>query len=254
MSPSFAPYLEFDRSQTMSLLENRLQEELQVGVDDPTVWEQMALMMPGTTPKQLEEQFYAVLAEHSAAILGLQQLPTDQQNMDYQVQCQPTVAFPQHAPAAAPTLGLPAQPSLANLIASLKQALPDRSTTKGATWTDEEHRLFLLGMDLHGKGDWKSISKYFVLSRTPSQIASHAQKFFNRKLNFHDRRRASIHDLASMSHFQNPFGYFNNLFYDGRIGYLGQLQMSLLGDNPYMAASSPALIQQFGYNMNYEQL
>ena len=44
-------------------------------------------------------------------------------------------------------------------------------------------RLFLLGLDKFGKGDWRSISRNFVISRTPTQVASHAQKYFIR-LNF----------------------------------------------------------------------
>lgn len=31
------------------------------------------------------------------------------------------------------------------------------------------HRLFLLGLGKFGKGDWRSISRNFVISRTPTQ-------------------------------------------------------------------------------------
>ncbi|CAI9110351.1 OLC1v1010359C1 [Oldenlandia corymbosa var. corymbosa] len=83
---------------------------------------------------------------------------------------------------------------------------------KGAQpWTDDEHRnyssfyrthftplayfscnarskhyynisqkLFLQGLEEYGKGDWKSISRQYVQSRTPTQVASHAQKFLKR--------------------------------------------------------------------------
>ncbi|KAK9285554.1 hypothetical protein L1049_024749 [Liquidambar formosana] len=45
-------------------------------------------------------------------------------------------------------------------------------------WTQEEHKNFLEGLDKYGKGDWRSISRNCVPSRTPTQVASHAQKYF----------------------------------------------------------------------------
>lgn len=60
-------------------------------------------------------------------------------------------------------------------------------------------RLFLLGLDKYGKGDWRSISRNFVVTRTPTQVASHAQKYFIRLNSMNkDRRRSSIHDITSV--------------------------------------------------------
>ncbi|KAI9126961.1 hypothetical protein K1719_001520 [Acacia pycnantha] len=56
------------------------------------------------------------------------------------------------------------------------------------------HRLFLIGLKKHGKGDWTNISRNFVMTRTPTQVASHAQKYFIRQLSGaggKDKRRAS---------------------------------------------------------------
>lgn len=62
------------------------------------------------------------------------------------------------------------------------------------------YRLFLLGLDKFGKGDWRSISRNFVISRTPTQVASHAQKYFIRLNSMNrDRRRSSIHDITSVN-------------------------------------------------------
>ncbi|KAH6797234.1 Duplicated homeodomain-like superfamily protein [Perilla frutescens var. hirtella] len=76
----------------------------------------------------------------------------------------------------------------------------DQERRKGIPWTEEEHRLFLLGLDKFGKGDWRSISRNFVISRTPTQVASHAQKYFIRLNSMNrDRRRSSIHDITSVN-------------------------------------------------------
>lgn len=61
-------------------------------------------------------------------------------------------------------------------------------------------RLFLLGLAKFGKGDWRSISRNFVISRTPTQVASHAQKYFIRLNSINkDKRRSSIHDITSVA-------------------------------------------------------
>ena len=46
----------------------------------------------------------------------------------------------------------------------------DQERRKGIPWTEEEHRLFLMGLAKFGKGDWRSISRNFVVSRTPTQV------------------------------------------------------------------------------------
>jgi len=37
-------------------------------------------------------------------------------------------------------------------------------------WSEEEHRLFLQGLEIYGKGDWRSISRKCVLTRNPTQV------------------------------------------------------------------------------------
>lgn len=59
-------------------------------------------------------------------------------------------------------------------------------------------RLFLKGLKQYGKGDWRSISRNVVVTRTPTQVASHAQKYFLRQgSGKKERKRSSIHDITS---------------------------------------------------------
>lgn len=68
---------------------------------------------------------------------------------------------------------------------------------KGVPWTEEEHRLFLIGLQKLGKGDWRGIARNYVTSRTPTQVASHAQKYFIRQTTAgRKKRRSSLFDMA----------------------------------------------------------
>ncbi|CAN6724074.1 unnamed protein product [Malus baccata var. baccata] len=76
----------------------------------------------------------------------------------------------------------------------------DQERKKGVPWTEEEHRQFLMGLKKYGKGDWRNISRNFVITRTPTQVASHAQKYFIRQLTGgKDKRRSSIHDITTVN-------------------------------------------------------
>ncbi|KAJ6330268.1 hypothetical protein OIU76_008977 [Salix suchowensis] len=43
---------------------------------------------------------------------------------------------------------------------------------KSVPWSEEEHRIFLLGLEKLGKGDWRGISRNFVTTRTPTQVGN----------------------------------------------------------------------------------
>ncbi|CAN4099336.1 unnamed protein product [Withania somnifera] len=89
--------------------------------------------------------------------------------------------------------------------ASADDAVPHQSKCgcerkRGVPWTEEEHKLFLLGLQKVGKGDWRGISRNFVKTRTPTQVASHAQKYFLRRSNLNRRRRrSSLFDMTTDS-------------------------------------------------------
>ncbi|GLJ44091.1 hypothetical protein SUGI_0919500 [Cryptomeria japonica] len=69
---------------------------------------------------------------------------------------------------------------------------------KGVPWSEEEHWFFLLGLQKLGRGDWRGISREFVRTRTPTQVASHAQKYFLSRTNFNKRKRKmSLFDMPT---------------------------------------------------------
>ncbi|XP_006362986.1 transcription factor DIVARICATA-like [Solanum tuberosum] len=90
----------------------------------------------------------------------------------------------------------------------------DQERKKGVPWTEEEHRRFLMGLEKYGKGDWRNISKKMVISRTPTQVASHAQKYYQRQISGgKDKRRPSIHDITTV-HITADSVSPNNLVYN----------------------------------------
>lgn len=65
-----------------------------------------------------------------------------------------------------------------NQIAGNEHVNPPAGTENTGRWTAEEHRLFLQGLEQHGKG-WKKIAG-LIKSRTVVQIRTHAQKYFQK--------------------------------------------------------------------------
>ncbi|XP_057500436.1 transcription factor SRM1-like [Actinidia eriantha] len=86
-------------------------------------------------------------------------------------------------------------------VKQARKASSGHQRKRGVPWTEEEHQLFLMGLNKYGKGDWRSISRYYVVTKTPTQVASHAQKFFRRQTSTTptDRRRPSIHDIQTVN-------------------------------------------------------
>ncbi|KAJ7964036.1 Transcription factor DIVARICATA [Quillaja saponaria] len=77
----------------------------------------------------------------------------------------------------------------------------DQERKKGVPWTEDEHKRFLMGLIKYGKGDWRNISRNFVVTKTPTQVASHAQKYYIRQQlpGGKDKRRPSIHDITTVN-------------------------------------------------------
>ncbi|XP_050888823.1 transcription factor MYB1R1 [Lathyrus oleraceus] len=62
-------------------------------------------------------------------------------------------------------------------------------------WTKNEHKAFLVGLQTVGRGKWKDISRNYVKTKTSTQVASHAQKFFLRQRSFDKTKRQSVFDM-----------------------------------------------------------
>ncbi|GMH01322.1 hypothetical protein Nepgr_003161 [Nepenthes gracilis] len=87
-----------------------------------------------------------------------------------------------------------------NAVHGSSSSASNRERKRGVPWTEEEHKLFLIGLQKVGKGDWRGISRNFVKTRTPTQVASHAQKYFLRRNNLcRRRRRSSLFDITTDS-------------------------------------------------------
>ncbi|KAI3790078.1 hypothetical protein L2E82_02891 [Cichorium intybus] len=84
---------------------------------------------------------------------------------------------------------------------------------KGLPWSENEHRQFLTGLEKLGKGDWRGISRNFVTTRTPTQVASHAQKYFLRQASLvKKKRRSSLFDLVRGSNNKHAGTYQENSY------------------------------------------
>ncbi|XP_023512963.1 transcription factor DIVARICATA isoform X1 [Cucurbita pepo subsp. pepo] len=176
-------------SSRWTVAENKLFENALAifDTDTPDRWQKVAAMIPGKTVGDVIRQYKELEADVSSIEAGLIPIPgydTSQFTLDW-VSSHSYDGFKQ-------SYGLIGKRS------SGRSA--DQERKKGVPWTEEEHKLFLMGLKKYGKGDWRNISRNFVVTRTPTQVASHAQKYFIRQLSGgKDKRRASIHDITTVN-------------------------------------------------------
>lgn len=160
-------------------LEDKLFEQGLVLFSDavPDRWQRIAEGIPGKTPEDVRLHYEDLVHDVEAIDAGRIELPNYKDNSsDWD------------------------SDSKTNQISfgSVKTRNGDVDRKKGTPWTEEEHRLFLTGLSLYGKGDWRSISRNCVVTRTPTQVASHAQKYFLRQNSVKkERKRSSIHDITT---------------------------------------------------------
>ncbi|XP_047308395.1 transcription factor MYBS3-like [Impatiens glandulifera] len=105
--------------------------------------------------------------------------------------CLPSSSSPSHF-TSLPSSRLSLQENINGLLGR------NQERKKGMPWTEEEHRRFVEGLEKLGKGDWRGISNNFVKTRTSTQVASHAQKYFLRQDSHNNKkRRSSLFDMVS---------------------------------------------------------
>ncbi|KAL8456555.1 hypothetical protein ACS0TY_034684 [Phlomoides rotata] len=143
----------------------------------PNRWEKIAASV-GTKLVAEVEHHYAILLEDIEAIeAGLVELPPFNINMISEPassRCGPIFSLCKHLPRVMSPMSLHVREGI--------EVIP---------------RLFLQGLEIYGKGDWKSISRYVVQTRNPTQVASHAQKYFERhEREQQNKKRWSIFDSS----------------------------------------------------------
>ncbi|KAH9659839.1 Duplicated homeodomain-like superfamily protein [Citrus sinensis] len=147
--------------------------------ETPGRWERIARQVPGKSSVDVQRRYDDLVLDLRKIEAGLVELPGYEDEMD----------SPGRVAESGASLG-------SNSNRSRERETERR---KGVPWTAEEHRLFLIGLEKYGKGDWRSISRNAVVSRTPTQVASHAQKYFLRMNSVRkDKKRSSIHDITTV--------------------------------------------------------
>ncbi|KAK4486803.1 hypothetical protein RD792_002882 [Penstemon davidsonii] len=155
----------------------------------PNRWERVAEMVPGKTVGDVIRQYKELEDDVSSIEAGLIPVPGYSSSSPFTLEWGSSHGFDGFK-----------QSYVAGGRKSSSSRPSEQERKKGVPWTEEEHKLFLMGLKKYGKGDWRNISRNFVVTRTPTQVASHAQKYFIRQLSGgKDKRRASIHDITTVN-------------------------------------------------------
>ncbi|CAN8237203.1 unnamed protein product [Cochlearia groenlandica] len=155
--------------------------------DTPDRWFKVAAMIPGKTISDVMSQYSKLEEDLFDIEAGLIPIP----------------GYTSATPCGLDQLGSPHDFDLYRKRPNGVRGF-DQERRKGVPWTEEEHRRFLLGLLKYGKGDWRNISRNFVGSKTPTQVASHAQKYYQRQISVaKDKRRPSIHDITTVNILNN---------------------------------------------------
>lgn len=149
--------------------------------ETPDRWIKVASMIPGKTVIDVIEQYKKLVADICDIEAGLFPLPGDPKDSSFTMELAKNPEFNEFRKRP------------------LACRSSDQEKKKGVPWTEDEHRRFLMGLQKHGKGDWRNIARNFVITKTSTQVASHAQKYYLRQLSEgKEKRRPSIHDITTI--------------------------------------------------------
>ncbi|CAN1853597.1 Transcription factor DIVARICATA [Linum perenne] len=157
--------------------------------DTPDRWSKVAALIPGKTVGDVIKQYRELEEDVSDIEAGLIPVPGYDASDSFTLELVNSHSYDELKDFYSPggKRGISTRPS-------------EQERKKGVPWTEEEHRQFLLGLEKYGKGDWRNISRNFVMTRTPTQVASHAQKYFIRQsTGGKDKKRSSIHDITTVN-------------------------------------------------------
>ena len=83
-------------------------------------------------------------------------------------------------------------------LCSANETKLEKARANSKRWTSVEHHQYLTGLEVCGPGNWRRISEHFVPTRTPTQVASHHQKFSIRsQLRPDKKKRGSVLDTTT---------------------------------------------------------
>ncbi|XP_071687575.1 transcription factor DIVARICATA-like [Rutidosis leptorrhynchoides] len=193
-------------------IENKLFENAlaKFDKDTPDRWHRVEEMVPGKTVSDVMRQYKELVDDVSSIEAGFS--PKYRYNNSNSSNCGITLESGNNQwfdRCIYPPYGGVGEKRSPAVVAACRPVEQERK--KGVPWTEEEHKLFLLGLKKYGKGDWRNISRNYVVTRTPTQVASHAQKYFIRQLSGgKDKRRASIHDITTVNVIENQTPLLKN--------------------------------------------